>query len=343
MRKPHLFVQIVGFLCSLGCIVTAGVGNHSPQTRSRWTLYEGRSHRPPVNKSIGGTSFFSKSIFIGNYAASVYRNCLSSDDSTRGKRFLESDDTRLFYSGWYERYGPFFIRDICERSNRRILIYVNSTRLADFVSGRLAEILNFYVSYRMRIHSEIEKNLRDSYVSSQLSNCGVFHLSDDSFSLLPRRGHLILLVLGNVGLPINNLELSNQEPYLKSAYNNQQGIKNPQSPINPISFSGNYRHGGKFGDSYGMFCIIAALLICIPLGGAGLVLIDGRRRRTGWCVFIFSLLLNFAACTSGIIGCLPWDWHRCLHDGQDHSQNQDFHIQAAFCQNTGSMPSSCVS
>jgi hypothetical protein len=46
---------------------------------------------------------------------------------------------------------------------------------------------------------------------------------------------------------------------------------------------------------------------------------------------------------SGAIGCLPWDWRACLCDGKEHTQNQEFHIQAAFCQNTGSIPSSCVS
>jgi hypothetical protein len=28
---------------------------------------------------------------------------------------------------------------------------------------------------------------------------------------------------------------------------------------------------------------------------------------------------------SAVIGCLPWDWRTCLHDGQQHSEKQEFH------------------
>src|SRR4029077_11858871 len=35
--------------------------------------------------------------------------------------------------------------------------------------------------------------------------------------------------------------------------------------------------------------------------------------------------LGSVACASGVIGCLPWDWGRCLHDGQEHSQRETFH------------------
>jgi hypothetical protein len=62
-------------------------------------------------------------------------------------------------------------------------------------------------------------------------------------------------------------------------------------------------------------------VICIPIGGIGLILIDDGRRRLGWLLFISTLFLNFAA------WCLPRDWWRCLHDTQQNSCYEKSHIQ----------------
>jgi transposase len=51
---------------------------------------------------------------------------------------------------------------------------------------------------------------------------------------------------------------------------------------------------------------------------------DGRR-FSGRIIFVGGLLLYLAAALSSMIGCLPWDWWRCLHDCQDHSEYQGCH------------------
>jgi hypothetical protein len=57
----------------------------------------------------------------------------------------------------------------------------------------------------------------------------------------------------------------------------------------------------------------------------GIIRIDRELRWIGWGLVIAGLLLDVLAGASGVIGCLPWDWWQCLHDGQEHSQNQIFH------------------
>lgn len=125
-----------------------------------------------------------------------------------------------------------------------------------------------------------------------------------------------------VGLPFNSSEGSEQKPDLKTTNNHQQKIENPQSPIRPTSC---YRHGGKFADSYGMFCIISTLLVCIPLGGWGLIRIDRGNRWSGYLLLLFAIVLDAMACGSGAIGCLPWEWRECLHNSQTGNQYQRFH------------------
>jgi IS1 family transposase len=63
-----------------------------------------------------------------------------------------------------------------------------------------------------------------------------------------------------------------------------------------------------------MLCIVASLLVSMPLGGWGLIRLDRGLRLSGWLLLSAAIALNVAACASGIIGCLPWDWWDCLHD-----------------------------
>jgi len=58
--------------------------------------------------------------------------------------------------------------------------------------------------------------------------------------------------------------------------------------------------------------------VLIAFGGA-------RDGRIGSVLLVAGITLNILAATSWLIGCLPWDWGRCLHDGQEHSEYQDVH------------------
>jgi len=72
-------------------------------------------------------------------------------------------------------------------------------------------------------------------------------------------------------------------------------------------------------------CVAAGWVIAFVLIVAGGLLIDSKR-KTGWSLLIAGLVLDVVVTASGLIGCLPWDWHRCLTDGQEHSQRQELHI-----------------
>lgn len=90
-------------------------------------------------------------------------------------------------------------------------------------------------------------------------------------------------------------------------------------PISP------YRHGGKFADSYGLGCIVLGYCLCVVFAGWGTGrLLDGFR-LSGSLLFCLGVCCNVLATGSVIVGCLPWDWGRCLHDGQEHSHNSGFH------------------
>ena len=134
--------------------------------------------------------------------------------------------------------------------------------------------------------------------------------------------HIVRLPFHQVSLPLDGLKGTTQKNHLEYTNDSEQSSESPISPVRPIPC---YRHGGKFADSYGMLCIIASMLLCIPLGGCGGILIMRGRKVIGWALLVSAILLDVTAAASGIIGCLPWDWWRCLHDGQEHSEYQWLH------------------
>jgi hypothetical protein len=130
------------------------------------------------------------------------------------------------------------------------------------------------------------------------------------------------IVRHNPSLSLNRSKSSEKQPRLEGTYGNQQQTEHPYSPVCPVS---SYRHGGKFADSYGMFCIVVALLAAIALGWPIGYCFDRRHTVVGWCLIALFIILDVGGCLSGIIGCLPWNWWTCLHDKQQHSQREDVH------------------
>jgi hypothetical protein len=138
--------------------------------------------------------------------------------------------------------------------------------------------------------------------------------------------YLRQLIFIGLGLPFNG----SQGFYgVSDAY----GSDNNQSPredyIDAVPPIGVHRHGGEFGDAYGFLSIAWALWIgfSVLLWGVARLAWSDSWRRCYSGVFLLSvgLVLVSAAITSLMIGCLPWDWETCLHDGQEHSQRQIFH------------------
>ena len=81
-----------------------------------------------------------------------------------------------------------------------------------------------------------------------------------------------------------------------------------------------YRHGGgKFGDRYGLLSILCLWGIAGVLVWCGADRLDRGRRLGGWLLISIGVLCDALGCAIGCIGCMPWDWWRCLHDGQQHS------------------------
>ena len=120
-------------------------------------------------------------------------------------------------------------------------------------------------------------------------------------------------------LPFNGLESSVGSSYAANANNKQCSRKQEGCAVNPIP---RYRHGGNFSDSYGFACITAALLgVCI-LVWIGADCLDAGRRLRGWLLIGSGIMLDGLAFASIGIGCLPWNWWACLHDGQQHSQQE---------------------
>jgi IS1 family transposase len=156
------------------------------------------------------------------------------------------------------------------------------------------------------------------FIHLHKSALAVFHCFGAIVSRLNRVSHAYTLATYRP-------ECSEQKPRLCNPDSNQEQIETPISPVSPVSLVSRYRHGGKFGDSYGLFCIFMALFGAIPLGGLGLHLAVDAHRWWGWCLASIALALDVLGCASGAIGCLPWDWGRCLHDGQQHSQRDIFH------------------
>jgi hypothetical protein len=56
-------------------------------------------------------------------------------------------------------------------------------------------------------------------------------------------------------------------------------------------------------------------------------------RRSGWIFIALAVICAILAAAIWGIGCLPWDWRRCLNDGEQHSQSQELHIPPRYHDN----------
>ena len=100
-------------------------------------------------------------------------------------------------------------------------------------------------------------------------------------------------------------------------------IGNPSDYVVP---SPRFRHGSKIGDIYGGVLVAAGTFLGFSLCGAAAfiltvqILSNGRAGWLGYSLAIFGAVVLFLIIGTGIIGCLPNNWHRCLCDGEDHSE-----------------------
>jgi len=144
--------------------------------------------------------------------------------------------------------------------------------------------------------------------------------------------------VGDIGLPANCLQGINHNRTLQTHFGNLSSeiAQGPNGSTNttetnddqeivsngrPVSSVFGYTHGGEFADRYGPILIVSSFLAIVPFGFWGC---EMAHRRANWWAGLWwgmALLCGLLGTGSGSIGCLPWDWHRCLCDGQNHSEN----------------------
>jgi hypothetical protein len=138
------------------------------------------------------------------------------------------------------------------------------------------------------------------------------------------------LFVHGIGLLLDSIKGFSGIPNTKYADNCQCDSQGEGEIVNPIP---TYRHGDRFGDTYGLFCIFGGLIVTIFCAGlAGDCYADGKR-AWGRILLGLSLTIGFLLVTSAYIRCLPWNWHGCLQDGKEHGQDYYFHGRDIVTQN----------
>ena len=271
-------------------MIAFGIGTHRAAKKTVFISIKSTALGTAENESVTRVPVVSKNVVVSDPAINIQRQLGRSYLSSWGELLLQAYRKDIFYARIYCRYGSRRgIRRFRQSYGQWVRLWSDANPLTNIVGWSFAEILKLRNPFRLLYVLSKQNDLRDSDIGSQISNFSFFHLSDYSFCLLGRRSHLRFLSLGDLCLPSGNSESSKEQPYLKNTGKSEQSTKTPIAPINPISFSGCYRHGGKFADRYGMVCIFASILGGIGIGATGLILIDSGRRSIGWLVFFLVL------------------------------------------------------
>jgi hypothetical protein len=145
---------------------------------------------------------------------------------------------------------------------------------------------------------------------------GIFHLSKLSL-------HSSQLPLHDSGLHSDCSKGSVSRAYTQDSDDQQDGRERQAQLIHPVT---SYRHGGKFGDSYGFLSVVVGIGFACVLVWLGADYLDGGQRTLGWVLIAFGSPFDIMAIGSVGVGHLPWDWWHCLNDGQDHSEYERLHV-----------------
>ena len=125
------------------------------------------------------------------------------------------------------------------------------------------------------------------------------------------------------GLFLEPPQRAESNNYTTDTYANEDGIKAERGPVRPVFI---YRHGGKFSNDYGLVVIGGFILLATIFSALTGWAFAKEWKWDGYC-WIFSAsaaVSGTLGIASACIGCLPWNWCKCLDDGEEHSRNQQF-------------------
>ena len=116
-----------------------------------------------------------------------------------------------------------------------------------------------------------------------------------------------------------------QGPY---RYNNaaytDDSKRDISSPDSPFTYSPNYRSGSRIGDVYGGLIEVSGIFVGIGFEcWAVAVFCLWGNKRSGWVLAGISAAILGVTIASAVIGCFPGSWHKCLCDGQEHSERSE--------------------
>ncbi len=127
-------------------------------------------------------------------------------------------------------------------------------------------------------------------------------------------------LLGRLSLPLEFWQSTKCCDNAKPSYSGNKYSNAESGVIDPVSLT---RHGSRFNDRYGILCICGGFVVGFILWMAGgWRLFYNQRDRLGLCMAGSGLVVAGISFTSVVIGCLPGSWHKCLCDGEDHSDNR---------------------
>jgi hypothetical protein len=310
----RVFGQVGVFLCSLLCLgffffnILVGEGSLIVQSFSMDRMALAEISEP---LSLG----FFEGVFI-------------SDDASDSD-FISSSHVFLphFVSVGYQRFQSMYLIGCQSEVEPTAVLFLIDRNYIPFECQRhFGSVCDFKGKLQVVMGFPINKASFEGFSDSFNS----YPLTQSGFLNVGTRGHRSSSAFGLDSLIKNSCKR-------ESSYQDEYAGKYYVGLVPPILLGENL-------DDYVLLFMFGCFVVAIPFGAFGMFFaLDGRRGRGLFFIFLAVLCVS-GAVVSGILGCLPWNWWTCLHDGQEHSQKQEFQYrQAALLQNTGSIPSSCVS
>ena len=122
--------------------------------------------------------------------------------------------------------------------------------------------------------------------------------------------------------PLGSYDMVRLSPEYAEGDKSEDNKQDASAPGDSVIPGPRFRHGSRIGDVYGGILAPGIFILsCAFAWLTGGALCDGKT-GLAWIFGILSAICLFLTLGMGLIGCLPWNWPRCLCDGEDHSENR---------------------